>query len=189
VPAGTAPAGAGPGAASGAGAGAGAAGDAGAVAHFLDRLAREGYAVGVRERLAVHALLERLAAAGDLPAEPDARLALLAPLLARSRDEQRRFHEIVAAYRAEAARRPLGAGGARRAGRPRAGGAGAPAAGPADPRRGREAVAALVLALLVVAALLWSRPAPRPAAPRPPGRAQTRRRSSTRGRHRHQTAS
>lgn len=65
---------------------------------FLDYLAEQRYAVGVRERLLAHALLQQLAGRGELPDGLPARLLLLRPLLARNQDEQRRFGDLVTAF-------------------------------------------------------------------------------------------
>ena len=65
---------------------------------FLDRLAYEGYAVGVRERLAAYTLLTQLAAAGELPESPRDQLLLLQPLLSKNEQEQEKFAGIVADF-------------------------------------------------------------------------------------------
>lgn len=73
---------------------------------LLDHLARSGLKVGPRERVAVAALVASLTASravrtlGDLA-------PMLAPLLARSPDERRAFHQVLAAYAPETARAPV----------------------------------------------------------------------------------
>ncbi len=66
--------------------------------HFLDLLDREGYRIGVRERMLAAALFAQHAAEGRLPLEQAARLALLQPLLCTNADEQRKFESIIARF-------------------------------------------------------------------------------------------
>ncbi|HEU4559383.1 MAG TPA: WD40 repeat domain-containing protein [Longimicrobium sp.] len=134
---------------------------------FLDRLASEGYAVGVRERLLVHAFLQRLIAGGNLPDTLGEQLLLLAPLLSRNEREQRRFGAIAAEFAG-------GAHGAEGPRPPRPGRRGGRS--PARRLRGnpRARWAALAGALLLLAALLawwlWLSPrrSPPPPLPAPP---------------------
>lgn len=83
---------------------------------FLDRLAGEGYAVGVRERLLAHAFLQQLATRGELPERLHDRLLLLRPLLSRDEREQRRFGELAAAFTGADSAEALGEPGSGRIG-------------------------------------------------------------------------
>ncbi len=62
---------------------------------WLWHLDGQGFRVGVRERLLVQSLLARLAAAGELPAEVHGMLMLAAPLLCSSREQQRRYAQLL----------------------------------------------------------------------------------------------
>ena len=64
---------------------------------LLDQLARSGLKVGPRERVAAAALVASLTASGAVRDFKDL-APLLAPLLARSPEERRSFHQVLAAY-------------------------------------------------------------------------------------------
>lgn len=122
------------------------------LADWLDLLDASGFRVGVRERLVVHSLLARQAAAGQLGAHWAALLAQLAPLLCTTPKQQ-------AQYGALLQRHVLSQGGALA---DIGHGAGSDAAATAAPppragrRRLRRALAALLGAGLLAAALSWS---------------------------------
>jgi formylglycine-generating enzyme required for sulfatase activity len=131
---------------------------------WLDRLAAEGFPVGLRERLLACSLLARLTAAGELPDDRAERLRLLGPLLCSSPDQQRRYAEgletFVRTAPGPAAERPAPPIGARSADQGRSG------------RRRRFRLAALSVALLLALAIwlkpLWL-PNPDPSRPDPSG--------------------
>lgn len=72
---------------------------------LLDHLARSGLKIGPRERVATAALVASVTASGAVRSLADL-APMLAPLLARSPDERRSFHQILAAYAPEAALPP-----------------------------------------------------------------------------------
>ena len=65
---------------------------------WLATLDGQGLRTGVRERLAVQRLLAQLAAAGELPAGVAQTLALVAPLLCTSREQQRRYAALLKTF-------------------------------------------------------------------------------------------
>jgi hypothetical protein len=84
---------------------------------WFARLDGEKFRTGVRERLLAQALLSRLAARGELPATPKEMLALAAPLLCTTREQQRRYATLLDDFSDGGLRRQgLGGGGDERAG-------------------------------------------------------------------------
>lgn len=75
---------------------------------WLQRLAEQGFSLGPRERLQVQTLLARVAADGELAADPAAMLALAGPLVCGTREQQRRYTRLLDSYVAEM-RRPRAA--------------------------------------------------------------------------------
>ena len=69
---------------------------------LLDHLARSGLKIGPRERVATASLVASVAASGAVRGLGDL-APMLAPLLARSPEERRLFHQILAAYVPETA--------------------------------------------------------------------------------------
>lgn len=63
---------------------------------WLDHCVGQGLRIGLRERLLVHLLVRRLRLQDAWPEDLPTRLALLAPLLCRSVDDQRLYREITA---------------------------------------------------------------------------------------------
>jgi GH24 family phage-related lysozyme (muramidase) len=126
-----------------------------ALDRWLQHLDGAGFRVGVRERLLVQTLLARLAASGELPADLHGTLALAAPLLCGSREQQRHYATLLKDF--------VDAVLVGRSGKPQPGSE--PEVDPA--RHWRWVVAAAAALLLVVAGLWWGGVFQPPVKPKP----------------------
>jgi len=115
-----------------------------ALDRWLQHLDGAGFRVGVRERLLVQTLLVRLAASGELPADLHGTLALAAPLLCGSREQQRHYATLLKDF--------VDVALVGRSGKPPPGSE--PEVDPVG--HWRWAVAAAAAVLLAVAALWWA---------------------------------
>ena len=73
---------------------------------LLDHLAKSGYGIGVRERLAAHRLVLAATVSGTSSDDPTERFSILEPLLSRNHEEQRRFIPLVRDFLRDGHRRP-----------------------------------------------------------------------------------